>query len=127
MKNAALIVLAILTLFGSAYGAHSTGWINETYSYKKLKFWRKDANKCFMQVTLVNTSGKKRNNISVVIQGKDIFNKISWEVKKKIKTIEPYKGEIKIETRLNRYDGNEFYDVDPCDAYKIDWIIEESG
>ena len=50
----------------------------------------------------------------------------SVELAEKIKTIEPLEGKIKIEAGLSRYDGNEFYSVDPCDAYKIVWFIKDS-
>ncbi len=125
MKKIILILFTILITSGSSYGAHSRGWINEKFSYEGLKFRRHGVAQCFMEVFLVNTSGKDNLHLSVVIHGKNIFDEIMWEVKKEIRIIKPFKGKTKITTRLNRYDGNREYDIESCGAYKIFWEINE--
>lgn len=108
-----LLQIFFLTFASSTLAVHSSGYINETFSYSGLSVATRFGRLCRLEFNLINKTDKVFDKpFCVTIKGFDVNGNEVWEVKKCIDSMDRYE-ELPLREKL--------YDTKDCKSYELTW------
>ncbi len=102
MKRMMFTVLLMLGTWASAvYAFFPSGDIDRNYSYENLRIESVGPKTCWLRGTILNKTGKRREDVTITFYAMTIHNETLWKAKIRIDLIDRY-GTFDFETKIKK-------------------------
>lgn len=101
MKRMMLTVAVIAVYASAVYAFFPSGDIDRNYSYENLRTESDDSEICYLRGTILNKTGKRREDVFITFYAMTIHNETLWRAKVKVELIDPY-GKFDFETKIKK-------------------------
>lgn len=118
MKRIMLTGLLILAYASAAYAFFPSGDIDRNYSYENLKTESNDPETCYLMGTILNKTGKRKEDVYITFYAMTIHNETLWRAKIRVELIDRY-GKFDFKTKIKK--------CRETDPYKWEFKVRDSN